>query len=172
MNRSEDIKDLALALSLAQGEIVNPEKNAVNPYFSNATKTAKYSDLAEVLKVIRPVFSKNGLSFIQLPAIKENSVSVETILMHKTGQFISETITSPVPPKKDKETGAVLPLTAQAIGSVITYLRRYSLAAFAGVAQEDDDGNSANGLKAETKDSRYPALPPEPDKLAKQDDFL
>ena len=33
---------------------------------------------------------------------------------------------------------------AQAAGSLITYLRRYSLSAFANVAQEDDDGNSLN----------------------------
>jgi hypothetical protein len=33
----------------------------------------------------------------------------------------------------------------QALGSVITYLRRYALAAFAGVAPEDDDGERAEG---------------------------
>ena len=164
MKRSDDIMELATALSAAQGEIVNPEKNAVNPYFSNANKTARYADLAEVLKVVRPAFSKNGLSFIQLPSIAENSASVETVLMHKSGQFISEIISSPVPPKKDKETGAVLPLTAQSIGSVITYLRRYAIAAFAGVAQEDDDGNAATGVKVEDKKE----VTSEP----KQDDFL
>ena len=164
MTRSDDIKDLALALSTAQGEIVNPEKNAINPYFSNQSKTAKYADLAAVLNVIRPAFSKNGLSFIQLPSISENSASVETVLMHKSGQFISEKISSPVPPKKDKETGAVLPLTAQSIGSVITYLRRYAIAAFAGIAQEDDDGNAATGIKSEEKK--------DVNNDSKQDDFI
>ena len=33
----------------------------------------------------------------------------------------------------------------QALGSVITYLRRYALAAFAGVAPEDDDAEAAMG---------------------------
>lgn len=164
MQRSDDIKDLALALSLAQGEIVNPEKNAINPYFSNTTKTAKYADLAEVLNVIRPAFSKNGLAFIQIPSVSENSASVETVLLHKSGQFISEKISSPVPPKKDKETGTILPMTAQSIGSVITYLRRYAIAAFAGIAQEDDDGNAATGVKVEDKKE----VINEP----KQDDFL
>ena len=35
--------------------------------------------------------------------------------------------------------------TAQAVGSAITYARRYALAAICGVAPEDDDGNAASG---------------------------
>jgi len=34
---------------------------------------------------------------------------------------------------------------AQGVGSAITYLRRYSLAAVANLAQEDDDANTAVG---------------------------
>jgi len=32
ITRSEEIKDLAMALSKAQGEFLYPEKNATNPY--------------------------------------------------------------------------------------------------------------------------------------------
>lgn len=175
MTRSDDIKDLAVALSKAQGEISNPEKNAENPYYSKPGKAAKYADLAEVLNVVRPVFSKNGLSFVQCPSIHETSASVETMLLHESGQWISEVISSPIPPRKDKDTGMVLPVTAQSIGSVITYLRRYSLAAFAGVAQEDDDGNAGIGIKQEQNqvDKSLPTEPPQKGKKdIEPDDFL
>jgi hypothetical protein len=54
------------------------------------------------------------------------------MLCHESGEFISSVCSSPVS-KQD----------AQGIGSAITYLRRYSLAAMCGIAQEDDDGHQA-----------------------------
>jgi len=53
-------------------------------------------------------------------------------MTHSSGEWISNICSAPVS-KQD----------AQGVGSAITYLRRYSLAAFAGIAQEDDDGNLA-----------------------------
>lgn len=130
MNRSDSIKELATALSKAQGEIENASKNQKNDHFKN-----KYADLAEVLNTIRPVFSANGLSVAQLPSYEAPMASVETVLMHSSGEFMSSTCSAPVS-RAD----------AQGVGSVITYLRRYSLAAMAGISQEDDDaGASGNG---------------------------
>ena len=123
MNKSESIAGLAKALAKAQGEVENPSKTIVNPHFKS-----KYADLAEVLNTVRPVFSANGLSFVQMPRFAEGMVMVETVLMHESGEWISEAACSPIT-KQD----------AQGVGSAITYLRRYSLAAFAGIAQEDDD---------------------------------
>jgi len=87
----------------------------------NATKSStnphfrsKYADLAEVLNTVRPV------------------LHVTTTIAHSGGGHISGTI-SCIPAKQD----------GQGIGAATTYLRRYSLAALCGVAQEDDDGNTA-----------------------------
>ena len=44
-------------------------------------------------------------------------------------------------------------MTLKGVGSAVTYLRRYSAAAMAGIAQEDDDGNGAAGI-AQQNDSR------------------
>lgn len=129
MNKSDSIKELATALAKAQGEIENASKNSKNDHFKN-----KYADLAEVLNTIRPVFAANGLSIVQLPSYDQPMAHVETVLMHSSGEFISSTCSAPVS-KAD----------AQGVGSAITYLRRYSLAAIAGIAQEDDDANGANG---------------------------
>jgi len=131
MNKSESIAALAKALAKAQGEVENASKASVNPHFKS-----KYADLAEILNTVRPVFSANGLSFIQMPSFDGGVVMVETVMAHESGEWISETASSPIT-KQD----------AQGVGSAITYLRRYSLAAFAGIAQEDDDANASIGAK-------------------------
>lgn len=131
MKTSEQIDQLATALAKAQGELENASKNSSNPHFRS-----KYADLAEVLNTVRPVFSRHGLSIVQSPSYSAETgiVSVTTILMHASGQWIQDTASAPA-----------TKLDAQGVGSCITYLRRYSAAAFAACAQEDDDANSAVG---------------------------
>lgn len=129
MQASEHINELAAALSLAQGEIENASKKSENPHFRS-----RYADLAEVINCIRPVFSKHGLSVTQFPSYENGVVSVETVIAHKSGQWMSGTISAPVS-KQD----------AQGVGSATTYCRRYSLAAVACLAQEDDDAENAIG---------------------------
>ncbi len=131
MYKSETIGALSKALSIAQSKIENASKNSANPHFKS-----KYADLAEVLNTIRPVFSECGLSFVQFPSYCDGIAHVDTLLMHESGEWISNTSSAPVT-KQD----------AQGVGSATTYLRRYSLAAMAGIAQEDDDANSAVGGK-------------------------
>lgn len=127
--RSEQIGELAAALAKAQGEMENAPKISDNPFFKS-----KYADLAGILNMVRPALSKNGIAVAQHPSFDGGTVSVQTILLHSSGQWMSSTIAAPVA-KSD----------AQGIGSATTYCRRYALAAIAGIAQEDDDGNSAVG---------------------------
>lgn len=128
MNKSESIAALAKALAAAQADMENPTKNAVNPHFKS-----KYSDLAELVRVTRPVFSSHGLSVTQWIGYSDGLATVETMLTHESGEWLSNIATAPVS-KKDP----------QGVGSAQTYLRRYSLAALAFVAQEDDDGHAAS----------------------------
>jgi len=72
-------------------------------------------------------------------------------MTHSSGEWISNICSAPVS-KQD----------AQGVGSAITYLRRYSLASFAGIAQEDDDANAAVGQRqtpAPARPAEKPALP-------------
>jgi hypothetical protein len=64
----------------------------------------------------------------------EHGVVVETVLMHKSGQWLCGGLS--IKPVKDDPQG---------IGSAITYARRYSLQAVAGIAADDDDGEAAMG---------------------------
>ena len=130
------------ALALAPGEIENATKASTNPHFKS-----KYADLAEVLNTVRPTFAKHGLAIVQSTSAEPGVVFVTTAIVHKEGGYITSTA-SCTPAKAD----------AQGIGAATTYLRRYGLAAMAGVAQEDDDGNAAAHNKPVAQ-RRSPGLP-------------
>src|SRR5690554_6014208 len=129
MRMSESITEIAAALAKAQAEISNASKNSKNPHFRSM-----YADLAEVLNTVRPVLAAHDITVIQAPEYENGAVTVETMFAHKSGEWIASSVSAPVS-KQD----------AQGVGSAITYCRRYGLAAMAGIAQEDDDGNSAVG---------------------------
>lgn len=126
-NNSNGIGNLATALAAAQGQIKSAEKNASIP------NRGRYADLASTWDACREALSNHGLSVVQIPLNGENdTVGVTTVLMHKSGESISGTLFLPVGQR-----------TPQAVGSAITYARRYMLAAMVGVAPEDDDGQDA-----------------------------
>lgn len=144
MNKSDSIAALAAALAKAQGEMENASKNSQNPHFKS-----KYADLAEILNTVRPVLSKHGLAVTQFPAFESGTAHVETILTHASGEWMSGTCSAPVQ-KSDP----------QGVGSALTYLRRYSLAAVCGLAQEDDDANAAS--KGPKQSAQAPTVAPKP----------
>lgn len=124
MNKSEQINELAKALADFQSEVKDPSKDKENPYFKS-----KYVALDGVLQTVRPVLAKHGLSVMQLPTSDETAVTVTTLLMHSSGQFIESEPFKVLLTKKD----------AQATGSALTYARRYSLSSVLGIAWDDDD---------------------------------
>ena len=138
MNLEYSTPELFAALAKMQGEVENATKGSLNPHFKS-----KYADLAEVLNTVRPVLSANGLSVIQSPSFDGGICHVTTTIAHSSGGYVSGMM-SCVPAKQD----------GQGIGAATTYLRRYSLAAVCGVAQEDDDGNTA----AHNKPATYPLI--------------
>jgi hypothetical protein len=127
MEKSENLDQLATALSLAQAEIRAAKAGALNPYFES-----HYADLGSVWEACREPLTKNGLSVVQLGEPSEGRVNIKTILLHKSGQWIAGSIS--MKPGKDDP---------QAVGSCISYARRYSLAAIVGIVQRDDDGEEA-----------------------------
>lgn len=127
MERSESIKSLAAAMCKAQGEMGGAVKGKDNPFFKS-----KYADLSSVVQAVKEPFANNGLSYVQFPIHDGDRVGVETILMHDSGEFLTGSFTV----KATKQ-------DAQGAGSVLTYCRRYSLQALAGIPSDDDDGNAA-----------------------------
>lgn len=125
--QSEQINELATALSKAQGEITGAVKDSKNPFFKSA-----YADLASCWDACRLQLAKNNLSVTQPTICRDGQVYVVTTLMHGSGQWIRGEL-----PVKAKDDGP------QAQGSGITYARRYALAAIVGIAQIDDDAEAA-----------------------------
>jgi hypothetical protein len=128
MNKSESLKELAGALCKAQEAMGGAVKEKANPFFKS-----KYADLGAVIQAIKEPFADNGLSYAQFPIERDGRIGIETILMHSSGEWLSQSFTVQLT-KQD----------AQGAGSAITYCRRYGLQAVAGIPSEDDDGNSAS----------------------------
>jgi hypothetical protein len=153
MRTSDAIDKIATALAAAQGEMDGAKKSARNPFFNS-----KFADLASVKDALREPFAKHGLSTVQFPQTAYSgtpeafewtakrsgevrhgvrvfcTVTVETRLMHTSGQWLEDSVSAMLPNGDP-----------QAVGSAITYLRRYALQAIAGIATEDDDAETAQG---------------------------
>ena len=126
--KSVEINKLATALSKAQSEMKGAEKKSINPFFNSG-----YADLHTVIESSFPHLTKHGLSVIQGNESKPGEFFVTTMLLHESGQWIKSKLKMPI----EK-------ITAQSIGSTITYGRRYGLSAMVGISQYDDDGNIAS----------------------------
>jgi len=125
--QSENINELVKALSKAQGSVLKAKEENLNPFFKS-----KYADLTSIWDACRDALFKNGFAVIQtLNKIEEKTVLITT-LAHESGQWIRSF--SPIPNVKPDP---------QSVGSAITYMRRYSLAAIVGVSTHDDDGEAA-----------------------------
>lgn len=128
MKTSDQINEFAKAMAIAQGQIKNPAKSKVNPHFKSS-----YADLADGIDAIREAFAANSLCVAQSTSMDSDLLFLETRIVHSSGQWISGTY--PV---------CKFPNTPQAIGSAMTYARRFSLFALANIAGDDDDGTEAN----------------------------
>jgi hypothetical protein len=128
IEQSESIANLAASLSKAQAAIEGAVKGKVNPAFKS-----KYADLASVWDACREALTDNGLSVVQSPGhLHEGRMEMTTMLLHASGEWMRGSLSIPL--------GKV---DAHGYGSATTYARRFALAAFVGVAPEDDDGNAA-----------------------------
>ncbi len=154
MNQSEQINELALALSKVQGSISPAKKDSNNPFFKS-----KYADLTSVWDSCRQQLSLNQIAVVQTLDDTETHLVIVTTLMHSSGQWIkSKMMMEKV--IADKVTKTDRKMNAQEIGASTTYLRRFSLAAIVGVCTEDDDGNSISGnsnKKIDAKMNEYQA---------------
>lgn len=136
---STTIGKLAAALASAQAEMSPAKKNATNPHFRST-----YADLASLHDASRAALGKHGLAVVQLPGRRDDgTTTVMTLLMHASGEFVGDE--SGVRPSTE---------TAQAAGSVISYLRRYAYAGVLGLSAEDDDGAAASAAQPTRREER------------------
>lgn len=132
MYRSDEIKDLVAALVKAQGAMKAAAINKINPHFKS-----KYADFASCMDACREPLSENGIAVMQFCENVGEKLNLVTMLAHTSGQWIK----------------SYLPLlttaqTMQALGSAITYAKRYALTAALGIVADeelDDDGERSDG---------------------------
>ena len=133
-NQSETIGALAAALAKAQGSLNAALKDSKNPHLKN-----KYADLASIWNAAREPLAANELAVIQTTERDEGGQYLITTLAHSSGEWIRGHLSIGT---DGANKGVNL---NQALGSSISYMRRYALAAIVGVIQDDDDAHTSSG---------------------------
>jgi hypothetical protein len=131
MKRSETIGSLAAALAKAQGRMQHARKDAENPHFRS-----RYADLAAIIDASREALAAEELSVLQFPSTPEPGiVALITMLLHSSSEWV----------ESDELRVQARDAGPQAVGSCLTYLRRYQLSTLIGIAPDadDDDGEAA-----------------------------
>lgn len=146
IKHSHEMNELASALSKAQGEMQPAAFNRVNPHYKN-----RYADFTSCMDACRQPLSKNGLAVSQLPNFTADGKFVlTTLLVHCSGQWMA--CEFPMNTKNDN---------IQAIGSAMSYAKRYSLCGMLGIVADedvDDDGNSAVAAPSSQNKPRSPKV--------------
>jgi hypothetical protein len=142
MNKSESIKNIAGALVKFQSSVSKVAKESNNPFFKS-----KYASLANILDTIQKPLSESGLAISQFP--DENALT--TIIIHAdSGEWMKSSYVMPVAKQNDP----------QAMGSAITYARRYALGSILNLnIDDDDDAEKAMGRQIPKKDELTPKHP-------------
>lgn len=117
-------------MAKAQGTMAGAAKDSKNPHFNS-----KYADLASIVDACREALAANGVAVFQSPSADANLIKMKTLLVHGSGEWI----------ESDELTVQARDAAPQAVGSCLTYLRRYQLASMVGVAPADDDAEAAEG---------------------------
>jgi len=127
MEKSEKITNIAKALMDFNAKVTKISKDAKNPFFKS-----NYASLSNIQDAIAKPLSESGLVYSQMPT---GINGLTTILIHaESGEYFMDSYTMPVSKQNDP----------QAVGSAITYAKRYALAGILGLnIDDDDDGNKA-----------------------------
>lgn len=126
---SELLNELAPALAKAQAAMKAAVMDGENPHFKS-----RFCTLSSIMDAVRKPLADHGLCVVQGPSASEGVAKVTTMILHASGQWIGSELALPVGERP----------TPQAIGSAISYGRRYGLAGLLGVVSDtDDDGEAA-----------------------------
>ena len=160
MQQSESVTELAKGLVAMQGKLESVARSSEGYNY-------KFADLAACWDSVRKPMTDSGLALVQTtrPAERGENVMITT-LMHTSGEWIrGEMLIAPI---KNEP---------QALGSSLSYARRYGMMAILGISAvgADDDGAAASAdgntkSAAKPKAKATPQVRPpahEPDKKAR-----
>jgi hypothetical protein len=148
MDETTRLEKLAAALAKAQASMEHADPSRTAAVTKDGSKRRKYATLADVMDAARPHLAANGLCVVQHPTTGSGSIILTTWLIHESGQWMRSRMEFPRP---DSQQMSLI----QALGTALSYARRYAYAAIVGVAVEDDDGEGAErptGRREEERD--------------------
>jgi hypothetical protein len=126
-SNSESISKISASLVEASKNIGGVVKGANNPFFKS-----KYADLASIIELVKQPLEANGIIVLQpIRTDEAGNTYLETKLLHSSGEFISSFMPLDISGKE------------QALGSRISYFRRYQLQAILSIPAVDDDAERA-----------------------------
>lgn len=128
---SDDSLVAALARAQAKFTTVAKSHEAEVPTKAGGKFTYTYANLADTISAVLPILAAEGIALLQ------------PILMTEHGPVLSTQVR-----KGSEMIESVFPLRVeglqpQAVGSLITYSRRYCLTSLLAIATDDDDGQAA-----------------------------
>ncbi len=129
---SPTLGQLAKALAVAQREMPQPKKNKT---VDITTKTGrrisyKYAELPDCLESIKTL-NAHGIAVTQPLDITGDVLTITTIMIHESGEYLGSTCSWPLVDTDPKSAG-----------SLITYMRRYALSVAGIAAEEDNDAQT------------------------------
>lgn len=132
MNHSDTLSKIAPSMVKALAELKAAQMDSTNKFLGN-----RYASLGSVIEAERSVLAKHDLGITQIVTNNELYwIGVETIIWHSSGEWISGTVSMPLPDEQQKGRSM-----AQEAGAIISYLRRYGLSGILNLyADEDTDG--------------------------------
>jgi hypothetical protein len=139
LRHTPEVDKLFMALAKAQGSWGEVEKtlkaNIASRKEGGRSYAFSYETLADVLDAVLPHTSGNGLSVLQFPFTRATTIQIRTVIGHESGQMLWNDLIA-----------NISGIDPQAVGSGISYLRRYALKSILGLsaADEDDDGRLAS----------------------------
>ena len=144
MQTSDSITTIAKALAAAQQAMGSAQRDSKNGHFRS-----RYASLASCLHACLGPLNTHGVSLLQHPSYDPEAqlVSVETVLMHSSGEYIASTCSLPLGGKRD----------GHALKSATTYLRRTAIVSVLGLPEEDDDGNATSAVGSYKAQAAPPA---------------
>lgn len=156
METSQEIGELAAALSSAQGEFVGLIKdNQVRMELKSGRKVEyDYLDLGSIVEQVKTILSKNGLSVSQPIGTINGEPALWTILFHKSGQFIKTFVMLSY--EKVDFNGKLTPMTEQEKGSVVTFNSRYNYVGILRIPLKNED-TDANDLRKDESQNKKQA---------------
>lgn len=161
-------KSIYARLAEAQVEFVNIRQDQIADLGNG--KRFKYADINSVLEAIRPILNCHGLVLVQsvfTPSDAHRVVSVETSIYTFEGESIKSGVFT-------ASTEGLLQKGVQALGSLITYMKRYQLMALLGIAYGENDDDGAAAVQSEAQADKNAALISDADYYARQgrDSFI